>query len=199
MALKEEPSIGLRDDRRILTIILTMAVIFFVGGSVLVYINQTYTVLRPSIVLAKDLFIGFFTVSSLLVAAETLRRSALSSRKLLALRLFDQWEAQHLDSDVQAVIREIAEAGQGKLCEIVEGDKRIRKKIIDFLNSCERIAIAVVDGSADERTLRERMMPTLAVYFRELSPLILNLRRNYAESHLFIYTERLLARWDRSR
>ncbi|HTU44877.1 MAG TPA: DUF4760 domain-containing protein [Bryobacteraceae bacterium] len=194
MPLREEPpSIGLAEDRRLIAILIIIGAVFLLGGSALVYVNQTFTALRPSIILAKDLFIGFFTVSGILVAVETLRRNALSSRKLLALRFVEQWNAERLD--VEPHLTEIFRDDGFRASESLQGSPVARQKIIDLLNSCERIGIAVLDGSADERTIRERLSPAMESYFFRLSPLIQAFRSQYNDHHLFKNTERLLKRW----
>jgi hypothetical protein len=70
-----------------------IGVFFIVGSGILVYCNQTYPELRTSIVLGKDLFIGFFTVAGIFLAVENLRRTALTAGTSVALRLVEKWNA----------------------------------------------------------------------------------------------------------
>jgi len=193
--MKEEPSIAVWEDRRLLAIIFTVAAVLLFGGGALVYIHQTYPDLRASIVLAKDLFIGFFTVSGILVAAESLRRSALSSRRLLALRFVDDWGPELSKSRWRSLANEIAKCDSTRIQEIWNSDAGVRQEVVDLLNSCERIAQAVNDGSADERTIRERLGLRMRVCFSEVSPLVLYLRQVSSNPQLFVETEHLLARW----
>jgi hypothetical protein len=156
---------------------------------------QTYPALRASIVLGKDLFIGFFTVSGILVAAETLRRSALSSRRLLALRFVDDWGTELSKSGWRALANEIAKCDSTRIDEVWNSDAGVRQEVGDLLNSCERIAQAIDDGSADERTIRERLGLRMWAFFSAFSPLVLYLRQVNSDPKMFVRTERLLARW----
>jgi len=197
--MREEPSIAIWEDRRLVAVVITVGLVFLSGGSALVYVHQTYPVLRASIVLVKDLFLGFFTVSGILVAAETLRRSALSSRRLLALRLVEDWSTEVSRIDWRALVSEVAQSDSVRMHEIWNSDPTVRQELVGVLNSCERIAQAVREGSADERTLRERLGLMMTRYFSDLKPLVLFLRWLYSNPHLFEESERLLGDWERMR
>lgn len=194
--MKEDPSTAVWEDRRFVAIVITVAAVFLCFGWPVVYIYQTYPELRASIVLIKDLFIGFFTLSGILIALENLRRSGLSSRKLLALRFVDDWGTEFSKSGWRILAKQIAECDQAQIGEIWNSDSSRQGEIRSLLNSCERIAQAVNEGSADERTIRERIGPTVSAYFSTVRPLVAYLRYEKRNQYLLIETERLVSRWE---
>jgi hypothetical protein len=194
-SMKEEPRFGLWEDRRFIAIIITVAVAFLCLGVPLVYVYQTYPALRASIIFGKDLFVGFFTVSGILVALDTWRRSGLSSRRLLALRFVEDFGNESSKSGWRMLAKQISQGDSVQIGEIWNSDSVVRQEVMRLLNSCERIAQAVNEGSADERTVSERIGLAMWVFFSTMYPLVLHLRKETNDPGLLMETEHLLSRW----
>lgn len=171
-----------------------LALIFAIGGSFAVYYSQTYPDLRTSIALGKDLFIGFFTVAGILLAAESLRRSALSDRVTVALRLVERWNDPKTWEHWYVLKDTLASKADSDLVTSIDND-RDRKTVAGTLNFLEEIAAAVNSKAADERQIWRSVGPTMVEYFRILLPWIEYYRMKDSRQHAWVESERLIKNW----
>lgn len=193
--MKEEATTRVREDGRLIAIILVVATLFVFGGGTLIYLNQKHSDWRTSVVLGKDLFIGFFTVCGILVAVESLLRSARSSRRLLALALADNWTAEWSSGTWRPLAAKLNQFFKPSPDEIYKNDRVAYDEIASLLNSCNRIAQAVIDGSADERTLRERLGEPMQAFYAAVNPMIMDMVLRTKTVGLYYKTQWLLDRW----
>ena len=172
-----------------------IGVFFIVGSVILVYCNQTYPELRTSMVLGKDLFIGFFTITGIFLAVENLRRSALTARTSVALRLVEKWNA--MDWRAWHALRGNL---HGKPSETVASDilNKHEETVAIPLNFMEEIAAAVNAESADNLQIWLSVGPTMVEYYDTLAPWVAHYRTLNARPHAWIEVEKLINRWKKS-
>lgn len=176
-----------------------VVLVFIVAGPILVYCNQTYPELRTSIVLGKDLFVGFFTVAGILLAAESLRRSALSARTSVSLRLVERWNDPKTET-LWTAWHKLYEELKGKQdCEVVKYIAEENQNTVGgVLNFMEEIAAAVNAKAADDQQIWKSVGPTMREYFLVLSPWIADYREKRNRSHAWVELEALVNHWKRS-
>src|SRR5579871_2132956 len=152
-------------------IAVVVVLIFAVGGPFLVYFHQTYPSLRASMVLGKDLFIGFGTVAGILLAAENLRRAAVSARTSVALRLVERWndpKTAGLWTRWHELHHELTGKSESDVVSMVSKDDQ--STVADVLNFLEEIATSVNTKAADDRQIWLALGPTIMEYFDTLLP-----------------------------
>ena len=170
-------------------------VLFVVGSIILVYCNQTYPELRTSMVLGKDLFIGFFTIMGLFLAVENLRRSALAARTTVALRLVEKWNA--MDWKAWHGLRDNLRSMPPTM--VISTILNAHEETVAVsLNFMEEIAAAVNAKSADNRQIWLSVGPTMVEYYDTLAPWILEYRAQSKRSHAWVEIEKLINRWKTS-
>ena len=167
--------------------------LFIVGSVILVYCNQTYPELRTSMVLGKDLFIGFFTIMGIFLAAESLRRSALAARTSVALRLVERWNAMDWKNwhNLRVGLRDVP--SQTVTSTILNAHEETVAVVLNFM---EEIAAAVNAESADDIQIWLSVGPTIIEYYATLRPWILHYRAVNNRPHAWIEIEKLINRWE---
>jgi hypothetical protein len=85
--------------------------------------------------------------------------------------------------------KQISQGDSVQIGEIWNSDSVVRQEVMRLLNSCERIAQAVNEGSADERTVSERIGLAMWVFFSTMYPLVLHLQKETNDSGILMETE----------
>jgi hypothetical protein len=173
---------------------IILVLLFAIGGSITVYCSQTYPDLRTSIALGKDLFFGFFSVTGILLAAESLRRSALSDRVSVALRIVERWNDPKNWEQWYALKEKLNGKPAGDLVTMLDNDSD-RRTVVGVLNFLEEIASAVNAKAADDHQIWTAVGPTMVEYFRLLLPWVLYYRENERRPHAWVQAEKLMKRW----
>jgi hypothetical protein len=177
-----------------------VVLIFLIGGPISVYCNQTYPELRTSVVLGKDLFVGFFTVAGILLAVENLRRSAMSARVLVSLRLLERWNDPNLETHLWTRWRtlrgELKDKQDIELVNCIANGNR--ETVLDVLNFMEEIAAAINSKAADDQQIWRAVGTIMMEYFSVLSPWITDCRVKRNQPDLWVEFQTLVNHWKRS-
>ena len=154
-------------------LLIASAGTFVLIGAALVYLHQTYPVLRASIVLAKDLFVAFLTVTAIGVAAENIRRTAVAARAAVALRFVERWNDPNLApfrKAWHALYDELRTQPPAVVHQRLQDDDDARTTATDILNFFEEIAHAINAGAADRALLDRVLGETICGYYTAVAP-----------------------------
>ena len=148
---------------------------FGIGGAGLIYFHQTYPELRGSLILGKDLFVGFLTISAIAIAAENMRRTAAAARASVALRFVERWndpKLAELRNQWHEIYYDLKKLGPAEIAQRLEVDMKARTIVTEMLNFCEEIAHGVNVKVADETLIRRLLFDTIHEYYSTLLPWI---------------------------
>jgi hypothetical protein len=170
-----------------------IAILFVVGSAILVYWNQSYPELRASLALGKDLFIGFFSILGIFLAVENLRRSALTARTSVALRLVERWNLMNWEKwhGLRSILLSTPSEAVTSAIRNEHEDT-----VAAPLNFMEEIAAAINGKSADDLQIWLSVGPTMIEYHDILAPWIADYRTS--NRHAWVELEKLIIRWKRS-
>ena len=166
---------GSKEDILLRRLLSGAAAVFAIGGAVLIYFHQTYPKLRGSMILGKDLFVAFLTISAIAIAAENMRRTAAAARASVALRFVERWndpKLADLRNQWHDIYYDLKKLQPSEVVERLDEDLRARTVVTDMLNFCEEIAHAVNAKAADEALIRRLLCDTIHDYYSTLLPWI---------------------------
>jgi hypothetical protein len=175
-------------SKRVITAIICGFALIAVA---LVYTHQTYLSLRESIVLTKDLFVAFLTLSILGVGVENLRRSAVAARAAVALRFVERWNDPTLApfrTDWHKLYDEFKTLTAPQVVERLKSDQITRDKVTDVLNFFEEVSYAVKTNAADRILLEELLGDTIREYFSIALPWVKERRKTRPDAWIQIET-----------
>lgn len=164
-----------KEDVLLWKILAGGALVFAIGGSALIYFHQTYPALRGSLILGKDLFVGFLTIAAIAIAAENMRRTAAAARASVALRFVERWndpKLAALKDQWHEIYYDLKKLGPDEIAQRLEMDMQARTIVTEMLNFCEEIAHAVNVKVADETLIRRLLFDTIRDYYSTLLPWI---------------------------
>jgi Domain of unknown function (DUF4760) len=131
--------------------------------------------LRNSMILGKDLFVAFLTISAIGIAAENLRRTAAAARASVALHFIERWNDPKLaDARKQwhQIYYDLKRLQLADTVARIDGDESARTAVADMLNFYEEIAHAVNTRAADETLIRRLLCDTIRDYYATFLPWI---------------------------
>jgi hypothetical protein len=113
----------------------------------------------------------------------------------VGLALADNWTAEWSSGTWRPLAAKLNQFFRPSPDEICKNDRAAYDEIASLLNSCNRIAQAVIDGSADERTLRERLGEPMQAFYAAVNPMIMDMVLRTKTVGLYYKTQWLLDRW----
>jgi hypothetical protein len=170
--------------------IVALALLFASAGSLVTYEYQRHPGGRQTITFAKDIFVAFITVSSLIVAAENLRRSAVAARKSLALALSERFERELATGQFASIIGRRDDSEM--LEKVIAGDGQLEREVTNLCRLIETIAQSVCSGDADENVIVSRVGLEISFIVATLRPWVEEKRRKAGNPHLFETAEWLV-------